>query len=111
MKIAVDYDGTYSEDPDLWYGFMCDARVAGHEVFVVTFRDDRFDVNDDLLFLEEDDFDVYYTRGVAKRWWCNQFGPGKVCVWIDDKPEAILYNSEFGTEDLAVWRAGNEQAA
>lgn len=103
-KFAFDYDGTISDNFGDWYYVMGFLQSQGHEVFVVTFRDERHDRNSDLTFLEEDNFDVYYTRGVAKRWWCEQFGPGKVDVWIDDKPEAILNNSNYTVDDLHVWR-------
>lgn len=111
MKIAFDYDGTISEDLEGWLAVMHMMKERGHEVFVVTFRDERHDVNDDLEFIFDEDFDIYWTRGVAKRWWCEQFGPGKVDVWIDDKPEAILNNSAYTVEELHVWREGCKNAA
>lgn len=109
--IALDYDETYTADPLFWREFMSSARERGHNVFICTYRDDRFDRTDELDFLEQDDFDVVYTRGVAKRFWCEQFGPGKVDVWIDDEPEAILNNSNLSVDGLHVWRGGNKIAA
>lgn len=111
MKIAFDYDGTISEAFNDWHYVMGFLQTQGHEVFVVTFRDERFDRNNDLIFLEEDNFDVYYTRGVAKRFWCEHFGPGEVDVWIDDRPEAVISNSVYTTGDLRDWREGNNAAS
>lgn len=105
LKIAVDYDETYTADPDLWYEFMSSARDRGHHVFICTYRDDRFDVDETLAFLDQDDFQIVYTRGVAKKWWCEQFGPGKVDIWIDDKPNRIYENSSLSVEGLAEWRS------
>ena len=107
MKIALDYDNTYTADPEFWYEFMLDAKERGHDIFIVTYRDERYDMTDGLQFLIEDDFEVYFTRGVAKKWWMNQFAPEyhrDVCVWIDDKPEAILNNSVIDNEGLEAWR-------
>lgn len=108
MKIAVDYDGTISEDITGWYSAMEALRDNGHDVFIVTFRDKEHDWNDDLEFFHQDGYEVYCTAGVAKRWWCQQFGPGEVDVWIDDKPEAIITNSQLPREELITWREGNK---
>lgn len=106
MNIAVDYDNTYTEDPEFWYDFMVEAKERGYNPVICTFRDERYDMTDGLQFLIEDDFDVYFTRGVAKKWWMEQFGIS-IHVWIDDRPEAILHNSAYTKADLAVWRGGN----
>lgn len=104
LNIAVDYDETYTADPDLWYVFMSHARERGHNVFICTYRDDRFDVDNTLSFLDRAGFEIIYTRGVAKKWWCQQFGPGEVDIWIDDKPNRIYENSSLSVEGLAQWR-------
>lgn len=105
MKIAIDYDKTYTADPELWNNFITMCLNMGHTPFICTYRDDRYDKTDDLIFLEQDDVEVVYTRGVAKKWWCEQFGPGNVDIWIDDKPERIFQNSDFPIEQLKAWRA------
>jgi hypothetical protein len=108
-KIAVDFDRTYTSDPHLWLAFMLDAKFAGHDVFIVTARSgqsDRCEMLDDIEFRH--DFPVYYTNGVAKRWWCLHNGPGVVDIWIDDKPEAILENSNATPEWLEEWRTTRE---
>jgi hypothetical protein len=38
MKIALDYDGTYTVDPQFWEDFITLAKVRGHEVVCVTKR-------------------------------------------------------------------------
>lgn len=108
LKIAVDYDDTYTADPELWYDFMRTAQDRGHKVFICTYRDDRYDVDAELSYLEVQ-FEIVYTRGVAKKWWCEQFGPGEVDIWIDDKPERIYENSSMPVEKLVEWREGNMQ--
>lgn len=107
MKIAFDYDGTISEDLEGWLSVMELMKNRGHDVFVVTFRDKDHDWNDDLRLIYDEDYEIYFTAGVAKRWWCGHFGPGKVDVWIDDKPEAIINNSYYTPEELVAWREGN----
>lgn len=105
LSIAVDFDGTFNADPHLWMNFMQMARTLGHNPFIVTFRDDDYDFDPLLRDVAKNDFKVYYTKGVAKRWWCQHYGPGEVDIWIDDTPEAIIENSKLTVEQVAAWRA------
>lgn len=105
MKIALDYDNTYTADRAFWMLFIVTAKNAGHQIFIITARSATRDVNDELRELA-DLLPVYYCDGVAKRWWCMHFGPGKVDIWIDDKPDNILHNSAFPFSDLQEWRKG-----
>lgn len=105
MKIALDYDNTYTLHPEFWQVFIGMATGAGHEIRVVTVRDERFDRTAPLIELE-DILPVIYTRGVAKRWYLSHFGDGFVPdVWIDDSPDSIISNSSFSPDALAEWRA------
>lgn len=105
MNIAIDFDNTYTLDPFLWQAFINSAKSSGHDVRIVTARDERFDRTLALAELENR-IPVIYCRGVAKKWYLTHFGEGfTVDVWIDDKPESILTNSEFSPDNLAAWRA------
>ena len=104
MRIALDYDNTFTADPKLWRAFVFMARQSGHEVYIVTARDERYDRTPDLHEVSKH-VPVIWCRGVAKRWWCSHFGPGTFDIWIDDKPEAILYNSTATPSELIDWRA------
>lgn len=105
MLIALDYDATYTADRHLWNNFIHMCSTIGHTVFIVTARSSERDKNDELRDLESR-MPVYYCNGVAKRWWCLHNGPGKVDIWIDDKPDNILENSAFPFSDLHTWREG-----
>jgi len=105
MKIALDYDNTYTLDPGFWSDFVLAAILHGHEVRIVTIRDERHDRTAPLARLEKE-IPVIYTRGVAKKWFLTHFGEGFTPdIWIDDKPETILENSTFSPDGLAQWRA------
>lgn len=109
MKIALDYDNTYSADPGLWNAFGLIAYRYGHEIRIVTARDERHDRTAPLIEAEQH-FPVIYCRGVAKKWYLTHFHPDfPVDVWIDDKPESILANSAFPPEGLAEWRATRDE--
>ncbi|NSZ63457.1 hypothetical protein G6L16_008905 [Agrobacterium tumefaciens] len=105
MNIALDYDSTYTADPQLWNLFISVCENSGHDIRIVTARDDRHDRTDALITLEKR-LPVIYCRGVAKKWYLSHHGEGFVPdIWIDDKPESILENSTFAPDKLAEWRA------
>lgn len=89
MNIALDYDDTYTKDPELWLAFVRNARHRGHKVYVVTWRseDQAKDIDERLQELAP----VYATQLRAKR----AFMESKqiyIEIWIDDNPEAIIRN-------------------
>ena len=104
MKIALDYDQTYSLDPWFWNQFIFLCECSGHDVRIVTIRDPKLDRIDKLQELEKK-VQVIYTNGVAKKWFLSHFGEGFTPdIWIDDKPESILNNSTATPEWLVEWR-------
>lgn len=107
MKIALDYDGTYSADPALWSAFIQIALASGHDVCIVTARSDRLDRTPPLVDLEEE-VRVIYTRGIAKKWFLEHFGEFIPDIWIDDRPESIFSNSSMSPAELDKWRAERE---
>jgi 5'(3')-deoxyribonucleotidase len=109
VKVAVDFDRTITTDVDGWVGVMSTLRDRGFDVFVVTARSSQLDRCGELDWIEyQCDFPVFYTNGVAKKFWCLHNGPGEVDIWIDDKPENILENSTATPEFLVEWRATRE---
>lgn len=80
MRIAIDYDGTYTADPILWSSFITTAQAMGHEVTCVTMRFPHEPI--------EMPCDVFYTSRKAK---ASAF---KADIWIDDSPHWLLYDSQ-----------------
>lgn len=103
MKIALDYDDTYTKDPELWDSFIAEAKERMHEVTFVTLRfskdvfmsrynhkeNDLIDhgwylYNEDILSDAENlEIPVIFTGGAPK----SQHY--KADIWIDDSPEFI----------------------
>lgn len=79
MKIALDYDGT-SADPAMWDQFILNALESGHEVHCVTMR---YPTEPIAMSIP-----VFYTSRKAK---ASAFNAD---VWIDDKPQWLLNDSE-----------------
>jgi hypothetical protein len=111
MRIALDFDKTYTEDPRFWDAFITAAQLYGHEVRVVTIRDERHDRTAPLIALEAK-LPVHYTRGVAKAWFCQHFTDGwEPTIYIDDSPRTIFENSTASPEQLKSWRAERGEPA
>ena len=90
MNIALDYDGTYTEDKELWDLFIEKSLDNGHKVFLVTMRYPE-EINSDIKELSKK-IDVIFTSRKAK-----QVAVGllnlEIDVWIDDNPHWILEDS------------------
>lgn len=95
MIIAVDYDGTYTEDPTLWGLLISQARIRKHTVYCVTSREEKFggqEVKDAMGSLVDA---IYFTNGEMKEKYMLQQGI-YVNVWIDDCPGMISQVTMIG---------------
>jgi hypothetical protein len=96
MLIAIDYDKTYSSDPELWNAFIISARERGHTPCVVTMRHDTemeripHEIGTFLGYL-----DVFYTGRQGKKKFMENLGL-RVDIWIDDTPQFILEDAWTG---------------
>jgi hypothetical protein len=84
MNIAIDYDGTWDRDPNMWQDFASRARRSSHKVYVVTLRNSQQSVGKAAAFVDG----VVYCALKPKRETCRANGI-KIDIWIDDMPETI----------------------
>lgn len=89
MNIALDYDNTYTLDPDLWDVFIKLLAMRGHSVYIVTMRYVTQPIEPILDLVPGN---VYYTSGKAKRKFMTDQDI-RIDVWIDDIPDFILYDT------------------
>ncbi len=87
LTIAIDYDDTYTADPNLWDAFIADCKFKGHRVVCVTCRR-RTDENREIVKIEG--VPVYFTELASKTWYMDKQGV-KVDIWIDDNPVALVH--------------------
>lgn len=101
MKIALDYDETFTADPELWKPFVAHCKARLHEVAFVTARGDGLGwMNEDIkLDAESLKIDIVFCTGKQKAhcWDAD--------IWIDDAPAMIptysqLVNCAIGCEHL-----------
>lgn len=97
MKIAVDYDGTYSVDPELFSIFIRIAQQRGHEVYIVTMRYD----SEAERICHVVPCKVFYTGRNAKMKHMADLGH-EFNIWIDDMPH-LLFESP-----LILFKDGND---
>jgi hypothetical protein len=94
LTIGLDWDGTCTEDIELFLMFVKLARARGHKVYIVTMRYES-EVNDPNYpnriipdyFIKEVD-GLICTGREAKRKIMAERGI-KVNIWIDDNPSAV----------------------
>ena len=92
MLIALDYDNTYTKDPDFWLAFLKLAEEHGHQVCVATMRttEEKDDMCDRLF---EVCHQIIPTHRNAKLPFLASWGL-KPHIWIDDQPHFILLDAE-----------------
>ena len=103
MKIALDYDETFTKDPKFWRKFIDQCHLADHEVMIVTFRDPSIPIEAELPI------DVYYTSYRAKRDHMTNIGIN-IDVWIDDSPDCVVGHSQWTDEERERWKKDNGYA-
>lgn len=91
MIIVLDYDDTFTRDPELWYAFSKMLWARGHSVIGCTMRSkaEKFDINP--LYYESCEM-VYYSNRKGKR---SYLASLRIFphVWIDDNPEFVCFDA------------------
>ncbi len=92
LTIAIDFDGTFTEAPELWEKFIHIAQQDGHDVVCVTARRNTYE-NQELLERAFAHFHlalptVFCNLG-SKLDEMKKQGV-KVDIWIDDNPETLV---------------------
>ena len=87
--IGIDFDETISDNPAVWTFVMKALEQAGYRVVVVTWRYPT-SWPEELQFLVDKGYKIYYTSREAKDDYMKQKHGIKVHIWIDDNPFAIL---------------------
>lgn len=88
LTIALDYDGTFTADPEFWLKFIDEAKNQGHTVICVTMRYEH--ELDDTVFNEKlkKAIKIIPTGRKAKKKFLATIGQ-KIDIWIDDQPDFL----------------------
>ncbi len=94
MNISLDYDETYTRDPEFWDQVIKLARERGHNVYCVTMRHpppsgEGMEV---AATLNGKVNACFFTARKAKKEYMYDQGV-RIDVWIDDMPTFILHDA------------------
>jgi len=88
QTIAIDYDDTFSADPEMWILVIQTWKDYGYQVICVTARKPTFENRKELSDALPDDIPLLLAYDEPKRQFAEKQG-FKVDIWVDDTPEAI----------------------
>ena len=97
MLFAVDFDGTFSRDPDLFREWVVLGRRMGHTFVLVTGRRDEGQWGDEVRGAVGDLMPIVFANNGWKRTAAHAAGY-RVDVWIDDNPEWIARQDPAAAE-------------
>lgn len=92
-NFAIDFDETYTLNPQMWVEVMKLFHKAGINVYIVTYRYDNTVEEMDLEHLKHYDFvkGIVFTGRKGKDAVCKSLGI-HIDVWIDDNPITITHS-------------------
>ena len=93
LAIAIDYDDTFTANPEMWLNVMQVMHSFGCNIFIVTYRHDNQQESQDLEFLKHYDFvtGIVFTSRKGKKEFCTKLNI-HIDIWIDDNPITITHS-------------------
>ena len=89
MNIGLDFDDTYTRDPEGWDAFIQLMRGRGHKVYCVTWRSNTTANLTEVGAALNGKVDaIFFTGQQAKKDYMYSIGI-RIDVWIDDMPFAV----------------------
>jgi len=89
--ICIDYDGTYTESPELFDYFIKKAKELGFSVIGCTMRYEN-EIDEDLRHFEQMVDELYFSERRAKKKYLEELNINPQ-IWIDDTPEWLFVDS------------------
>lgn len=91
LNIAIDFDDTFSTDPQMFKEIIKIFRSRGHNVYLVTYRcGDINHVSNLDIFAYQSNFDgIFFTQYESKKDFMDK-QKIKIHIWIDDNPYSII---------------------
>ena len=90
MLFGVDFDGTFSRDPELFRGIVAQLRARGHQAVLVTGRSDEGRWGAEVRSVVGDLMPIVFAADGWKREAARAAGY-RVDVWMDDHPEYVAF--------------------
>lgn len=87
---VLDYDNTFSINPDMWVQLVKVINTSGYRVIGATARN-RYEAIKDTRYLNVCDV-VVYCAGNSKQKVLQNLHIGDSIIWIDDDPQYIVHS-------------------
>ncbi len=88
LTISIDYDDTFTADPDTWSAVIKTLQASGHRVVCCSARRNEHWVRRELEDALPQGVKVFLSYDAPKRLYMESQGV-QVDIWIDDMPEAV----------------------
>lgn len=88
-NINVDYDNTFTSDPEFWTTFIHAAQLRGYKIFCISQRTKNHTNYIELKEALPAGVAIFLTGHNPKKEWAEKRGL-TVDIWIDDNPLAIF---------------------
>lgn len=93
LTFGLDFDNTYSIDPEFWNKFIDTAHAKGYVVLCITQEDSdsqaQYDKVTSTIGKVIGDKNCYFTAGKAKMDYCDKHDI-VIDIWIDNNPKRIF---------------------
>lgn len=101
LTIALDFDDTYTADPELWGYFINKAQILGHTVICVTARLNEECQHQELKRALPGGISVIFCGSKPKRKHALEEHGIAIDIWLDDYPEGI--GNQPSDSEMAAW--------
>jgi len=99
VNLALDFDDTYTRDPEMWNEFIDLMHRNGHNVYCVTMRTQAEGRTVKEVLGKRVD-GIFFTARKAKRPYMFALGI-RIDVWVDDEPGWILQDAADAVQQEA----------
>lgn len=90
LTIAIDYDDTFTTSPTMWSDVIRYIQSKGHSVVCISARRNTLESRQELAAAMPKGVPVLLAYDEPKQKFALRNGY-QVDIWIDDKPEAIVW--------------------
>lgn len=98
-NINLDYDGTFTSDPNFWTAFIHAAQLSGYKIFCISQRTDNWPNKEELRKAFPASVSIFLTNHNPKKEWAERRGI-EIDIWIENNPLAI-FESDCPTKQIS----------
>lgn len=93
-NIGIDYDGTFTDNPEAWSGVIRQLLIFGYSVYCVSARSDNPDTFSKLSSEFPSGVTILLTSHKPKKKFCEQLGIN-IDIWIENQPMSLFVDDRL----------------